>query len=446
MNNDTGQIGNSANMFVAMLTSMITVVGAFLYLSTIAFWATLTALGAIAVIATVYYITSRKSTVYLEDARDTQTIYMRLLNGLIEGFKELSIHFIKKREYRDDVEKSTDEYRNKTVTAMIKFIDAQVIGESMMLIVLGAVAFAVPRLFPQVSSFTLMSFIMVILYLIGPINSILTSIPQIMQLRVAWNRVKGFIRDIPANMRPEDLENLQLNITHAGHLEARGLMFQYEGENEDEIFTLGPVDFEAKAGEIVFIIGGNGSGKTTLAKLLTGLYIPHRGSVKIDGKEISNYQLGEYYSTVFSGYHLFEKLYSVDLSQKKADALKYIKLLRLTGKVSLDGDSFSTIKLSGGQRKRLALLQCYLEDCPVFLFDEVAADQDPEFRRFFYRELLVQMKEKGKIIIAITHDDHYFDVADKVIKMDLGKIEKETAMPVMPGIKEQPAQAAGYQA
>jgi putative ATP-binding cassette transporter len=425
LNDDTGQVGNSANIFVTLLTSMITTFGVFLYLSTIAFWATMVTLGVVIVIATIYYLVSQKAQTYLEEARDTRNVYMRLLNGLIDGFKELSIHFNKKKQYRDDVEKSTQEFRDKTTVGIIRFINAFMIGESMLVAVLGAVAFAVRRLFPEIQIFTLMSFIMALLYLIGPVNGILGSIPAMVQLRIAWNRVKGFIKDIPANMTPEDIENLELDIPRVEQIEAKGVVFQYESEGDDKPFGLGPIDFEAKKGEAVFIVGGNGSGKTTFAKILTGLYVPDEGSIKVDGKEVNSYQLGEYFSTVFSGYHLFEKLYNIDLSDenKRKEGEKYIEMLNLQDKVSLEEDSFSTIDLSGGQRKRLALLQCYLEDCPIYLFDEVAADQDPEFRRFFYRVLLTRMKEKGKIVIAITHDDHYFDVADRVIKFDMGKLD-----------------------
>ncbi len=425
LNDDTGQVGNSANIFVTLLTSMITTFGVFLYLSTIAFWATLVTLGVVIVIATIYYLVSQKAQVYLEEARDTRNVYMRLLNGLIDGFKELSIHFNKKKQYRDDVEKSTREFRDKTTVGIVKFINAFMIGESMLVAVLGAVAFAVRRLFPEIQIFTLMSFIMALLYLIGPVNGILGSIPAIVQLRIAWNRVKGFINDIPANMKPEDIENLKLDVPNVERIEAKGVIFEYESEGDDKPFALGPIDFEAKKGEAVFIVGGNGSGKTTFAKILTGLYVPDGGTLKIDGEEVSSYQLGEYFSTVFSGYHLFERLYNIDLSDenKRKEGEKYLEMLNIQDKVTLEEDSFSTIDLSGGQRKRLALLQCYLEDCPIYLFDEVAADQDQEFRRFFYRELLTRMKEKGKIVIAITHDDHYFDVADRVIKFDMGKLD-----------------------
>jgi ABC-type siderophore export system fused ATPase/permease subunit len=121
---------------------------------------------------------------------------------------------------------------------------------------------------------------------------------------------------------------------------------------------------------------------------------------------------------------LFEKLYDVEFTGKEQEVKQYLEMLRLQEKVNIENNAFTTIELSGGQRKRLALLRCYLEDRPIYLFDEVAADQDPEFRKFFYRNLLLKMKEKGKTVIAITHDDHYFDVADRVVKMDMGKIDK----------------------
>jgi len=424
LNNDTAQIAGSAGILVQLVTSVITTIAAFLYLATIAFWATLLTIVLVAVIATVYSLVTSRTQKFFEEARETQNTFMGQLNGLIDGFKELSLQYNKKMEYRKELSDNVDEFRQKQSTALIKFINAFLVGESLLIIVLGSVGFGIPRLFPSVTAMTLMGFVMVLLYLIGPINGILNSVPAIAQLKVAWGRVSSFIKDIPANMDPKEID--ALDHTKPGtvnRIEARGLSYTYEAENESERFSVGPLDFEANKGEIVFIIGGNGSGKTTLVKLLTGLYLPQEGTIKIDGQETNNYQLGEYFSVVFGDYHLFQKLYNVDLTGKEEEIQAYLQLLRLEDKVSLQGNAFSTIGLSGGQRKRLALLQCYLEDCPIYLFDEIAADQDPEFRKFFYRELLPKMKEKGKIVIAVTHDDHYFDVADKVIKMDMGKID-----------------------
>ena len=451
LNNDTGQIGNSANIIVGLISSLITTIGVFIYLATIAFWATLVTLIVVTIIATLYLVVSQRAQVYFEEARDTQNVYMDLLDGMVDGFKELCLRFRKKMEYKDDLEASCDEFRTKIGIASIKFVNAFLVGESLLILVLGAVGFAVPRLFPEIRTVTLMSFIIALLYLIGPINMILGAIPGIIQIRVAWNRVQGFIEDIPANMDPEEAEApLAVDKAEVKEICAKGIMFQYkpeetdsdgdgvalpaanadaaaeiesESESEEQLFAVGPLDFDAQRGEIVFIVGGNGSGKTTLAKMLTGLYVTDEGNVKINGVDIPEHQLGEYFSVVFGDYHLFEKIYAVDLKDKKEKAQKLLELLDLDSKVEFEDNGFSTLDVSGGQRKRLALLQCYLEDSPIFLFDEVAADQDPQFRKFFYRELLTKMREEGKIVIAITHDDHYFDVADRVIKMDLGKID-----------------------
>jgi len=424
LNDDTGQIGNSANIFVNLITSIITAIGAFIYLATIAFWATALTLLVVAIIATLYAVVSRKARAHFEAARDTRDVYMQLLNGLIDGFKELSLQYNKKTEYRDEVAASSDQFRQKISFALIKFLNAFLIGESLLIVVLGIVGFGITRFFPDITTPTLMSFIMVLLYLIGPINAILNAIPAIVQLKVAWNRVKKFLKEIPANVDPRSID--ALDHSKPGPIEsiqAKSLFYEYEAAGDEAGFTVGPLDFEAHKGEIVFIIGGNGSGKTTLAKLLTGLYLPNSGKVMIDGKEVSTYQLGEYFSVVFGNYHLFQKMYNVDLSGREKEVLTHLNVLKLDTKVMLEGNTFSTIDLSGGQRKRLALLQCYLEDRPIYLFDEIAADQDPEFRKFFYRDLLPRMKEKGKVIIAITHDDHYFDVADKIVRMDMGKID-----------------------
>ena len=164
---------------------------------------------------------------------------------------------------------------------------------------------------------------------------------------------------------------------------------------------------------------------SSLGKMLTGLYVLDEGTIKINDKEIPNYQVGEYFSAVFNDYFLFKKLYEIDFKREenKEKARHFLETIQLQDTVEIKDNEFSTLDVSGGQRKRLALMQCCMEDSPIYLFDEVAADQDPQFRRFFYRELLPQMKEGGKIVIAITHDDHYFDVADRLIKLDMGQIE-----------------------
>jgi putative pyoverdin transport system ATP-binding/permease protein len=422
MNDDVGIIGESTNMSVMLITSFFTAAGAFLYLASIAFWASMLTILMIISLTTLYYLVSRSTNKFYEEARDSRNVFMKLINGVIDGFKEISLHSRKKQQYKDDVSASANEYRAKMSTASIRFVHASLVGEIVLIGILGGVVFIFPRLFPGIKNYTLMGFVIVLLYLIGPVNTILSSVPAVMRLRIAWRRIRQFLAEIPVSAEVDKAICPPVFST-VESIRAEGLRFQYKDALGHGQFEIGPIDLEVTKGEILFIIGDNGSGKTTLMKLLTGLYAPDQGRVKINGREVAPAHLGEYFSTVFSPIYLFERLYSIDTVAKHEDIGKYLKLLDIEHKVKINENTYSTINLSGGQRKRLALLQCYLEDSPIYLFDEWAADQDPEYRLFFYRTLLPTMKARGKVVIAITHDDHYFDVADKVLRMNQGKLE-----------------------
>ena len=109
---------------------------------------------------------------------------------------------------------------------------------------------------------------------------------------------------------------------------------------------------------------------------------------------------------------------SVDVEEVRI----WVEKLKLTDKVSVENGRLSTTKLSYGQRKRLALLVAYFEESEIYVFDEWAADQDQEFREFFYREFLPAMKQQGKTMLVVSHDERYFHLADKVVKFDSGAI------------------------
>ena len=421
LNDDVSTIGQSTNLLVTLITSVITAIGVFLYLASLAFWATVLTILLVVTISITYYFVSESTNPYFEKARDSRDVFMGLINGMIEGFKELSLHRSKKREYRDEVAASADEFRETSSVADIRFINAFLVGESSLVVLLGMVSIGMPVLFPHIELSTIMSFVIILLYLIGPVNAILDSVPVIMNIRIAWKRVNRFTEEIPANLDLDEAPEATAAVVEK--IEAKGIGYRYPEGDQQEAFGIGPIDLEIYRGELLFIIGGNGSGKTTLAKLLTGLYEPTEGKLLINHREVKGAQIGEYFSTVFSPAHLFKKLYSIDTHGQQQELHDYLVRLNLTDKVEVINNEFSTINLSGGQRKRLALLQCYLEDSPVYLFDEWAADQDPEYRNFFYQTLLPEMKQLGKIVIAITHDDQYFDVADKVVKMNRGQLE-----------------------
>jgi putative ATP-binding cassette transporter len=209
-------------------------------------------------------------------------------------------------------------------------------------------------------------------------------------------------------------------------LELKAVTYPYKGEQEDRNFILGPINLTLHPGEIVFIVGGNGSGKSTLAKLITGLYIPDVGEIWLNGTLVSEQNrewYRQHFSVVFSDFYLFESLLGLENTNLDTQAQKYLTQLQLDHKVKVENGKLSTTALSQGQRKRLALLTAYLENRPIYLFDEWAADQDPSFKEIFYTQFLSQLKNEGKTVLVISHDDHYFYLADRLVKLDYGKVE-----------------------
>ncbi|WP_235075141.1 cyclic peptide export ABC transporter [Paenibacillus alvei] len=355
----------------------------------------------------------------------------------MKGFKELSLHSDKRREFREEMQISCETYKEKRNVYQLRYSDIFVLGELLFILVIGCVVFVFPELFKQMDTSMLRNYVFVFLYMTGPVNQLLDSVPQYAQSKVSWDRIKQMIREVEQRIQHPSAEVAVQTVPI--RLQLEDVTYSYTGNNTSGPtgFAVGPINCLFDSGSITFITGGNGSGKSTLAKLLTGLYTPDTGKVTLNDGVISSCGLGEYYSAIFGDFHLFDRLYGIDWQAKEAEMQHYLRLLDLQDKIVIHNGTFSTTKLSTGQKKRLALLIAYLEDRPICLFDEWAADQDPEYRRFFYYTLLPDMKDRGKCIIAITHDDHYFHLADRVIKMDGGRIVamQQTTQTVVPLIK-----------
>ena len=186
-----------------------------------------------------------------------------------------------------------------------------------------------------------------------------------------------------------------------------------------------------RPGEIVILAGGNGSGKTTLVKLISGLYAPTSGHRPMDGREIDEEDREAYrqlFSVVFADGYLFPDFHGLGRPARGEGSRRYWNDWDWQPEVSVRGSTFSTIDLSQGQRRRLALLGAWLEDRPICIFDEWAANQDRRFKQIFYHKLLPELKAAGKAVLVISHDESYFDVADRVIRLQDGRLVEESPL------------------
>lgn len=290
-------------------------------------------------------------------------------------------------------------------------------------IVTGLLLFLLPRL-AQVTAAEMVSYTLVLLFLRTPLQSIMGSLPQIVRANVVLAKIQRLGLSLEGLGSEEKEPQRVAAEPDWSSLKLRGVRFTYQGEQVDESFTLGPLDFTLKPGELLFLLGGNGSGKTTLAKLLLGLYVPEEGEILLDEQPVTDANRESYrslFAAVHAEFYLFRNLLGLAHPELDDKAREYIRLLHLERKVSVEQGRLSTLDLSRGQRKRLALLTAYLEDRPIYLFDEWAADQDPVFKAFFYERLLPDLKARGKTVIAITHDERYFGVADRIVKLEQGR-------------------------
>jgi putative ATP-binding cassette transporter len=289
---------------------------------------------------------------------------------------------------------------------------------------MGLLLFAVPKFVP-VSTPVLSAYILTSTYLISPFNNILQRLPALLRVNTSVEKIERM--GLALASQAEINSTVKLPDTAQWEtLELNRVIHSYPGEKEDSNFSLGELNLKFHPGQLVFIIGGNGSGKSTLAKLITGLYIPESGKILLDGQPITEENrewYRQHFSAIFSDFYLFERLLGMTNHDLDKQAAEYLREFHLENKVQVKDGVLSTTALSQGQRKRLALLTAYLEDRPIYLFDEWASDQDPFFRDIFYKQLLPELKRRGKTVFVISHDDRYFDLADRAIKLDYGKVE-----------------------
>jgi putative pyoverdin transport system ATP-binding/permease protein len=427
LTNDINVIVDSISAIPLLLMHMTIVVSCLIYLGWLSRPVLLEVFGFIVLGVITYQLPVLRAFAHLKLARDLYDSLVKQIRALTEGTKELKMHRGRRQAFVREVERSALAFQEENRAGSIIFAGAASWGQALVYMVLGLLVYALPR-FQHTDLRTLLSFTVILFQLMGPLEVLMNTLPQLGRASVSARNVDEMGFALESENREREAAGERPVTPDWGRLELCGVTHSYRRENAEESFLLGPIDLAFEPGELVFLVGGNGSGKTTLAKLILGLYAPEAGEVRLAGEPIGDDNREEYrehFSVVFSDFFVFEKLLGLDADALDDDARQYLRRLLLEQKVQVRDGVLSTIDLSQGQRKRLALMTAYLEDRPIYLFDEWAADQDPVFKEVFYLILLPELKSRGKTVFVISHDDHYFHVADRILKLDYGKIESD---------------------
>ncbi|SHE80246.1 putative ATP-binding cassette transporter [Modicisalibacter ilicicola DSM 19980] len=386
-------------------------------LAVVAAWIALTIVGGWLLVRRVYR--------HLAEVRETEDRLYQDYAGVIDGRKELHLNRDRARHLYELVyEPDARAYRHHIIRADTYHLSAVNWSNIMMLGAIGVVFFLANGL-GWANTNVAATYSLVLLFLRTPLLQAVGALPTLLSAQVAFDKLK---RLTLANHRSGFESGPSLEAWQT--LELRGVTFQYTKHDGQAGFTVGPIDLTLRRGERVFLIGGNGSGKSTLAKLLTGLYRPLAGEIRVDGRVIDEARLPAYrrlFSAVFTDFHLFDRLLGPQGERPDESVIDaWLKRLKMQDKLHFDADRVTSTQLSQGQRKRLALLLAVAEQRDMLLLDEWAADQDPVFRRVFYRELLPLLQAAGHTVFAISHDDTYFAHADRLLEMRDGRLQELT--------------------
>ncbi len=421
---DTTILGAVPERFIAFINGIISIICSISYLFWVSAFGAAIIVGLMTMLFLIYIYRNNIIIKDIEKNREHQNKYYFYLTEMLMGFKQVQISAVRNNElFENYIVKNRSQMRELGTKSSKKFIVNQIIGTYSWYLMLGFIVFTLPSIYkmdiPEKAAF-----ILVILYIIAPLSNLINIMSYYSTVKVAMERINQLNETLVTN--PEANLKVDTNIQKFSTIRFENIKYSYKVQSGAS-FLLELPDFSLKSGEIVFIVGGNGSGKTTFVNLLTGLYEIQSGNIYINDQLVTQAEFRSFSNSiavVFNDHHLFRENYDCfDLSDNNHQLKKYMTLFNMDGILKMDNEKqFFDVRLSKGQQRRLSLILALLEDKPLVVLDEWAAEQDPDNRIQFYEQWLDILKKMGKTVILVTHDDDYYELADRVVKFNYGKI------------------------
>jgi len=425
---DTAVLTQASNMLAFTVQGAVLIVFVAIYVAFLSVAAILTTIVIVSIAAVIFHQKNRRLVDEKQRAAAWERRLFDRLTDFLDGFKEVRLNRARSTDLFDDAVDVSRTAANIKINTQAETFKMIVTSQISMYVLLGAVVFIAPQFSSSLGGAALTKTTTALMFIVGACFGLVQSIPVLLNANASADRIVQLENALRATVSSQQREIPV--VKRFDEIEMRKISFRYVDRFSEAAFKIGPIDFTLRPGELVFITGGNGSGKSTFLRVLAGLYPPDSGEIILDGKHITDANRDEYralMSAIFFDYHLFRRLYGVpDAEPGEVDRL--LNLFRLADKTGLVDGEFRTLELSGGQRRRLALIVSLLEKRPILLLDEWTAEQDPEFRRKFYDELLPDLMKAGATVVVITPDDRYIDELNlpaRRIRMDEGRIVQQ---------------------
>ncbi len=426
LTDDIGRIAAIVPSIVVLCTNVTLILACLAYLGWLSIGQFGITLAVVAAGLVCHLILRREATRQTRISRQKRSDLLELFRSLLDGVKELKLNSARREQASSEFAERATELQSSVQRQMRFFGGSATAAQALFYVALGLVMFDYAG--GTTDRQLVASYGIAIVYLMAPLQASIGIVQGLVAAEIAFDRVEDLgiaLENARKRQRGEGISASHViarPFDEFQQLELAGITHSYGApiEEGDMEFVLGPVDLTLAKGEILFVIGGNGSGKTTFAKLLAGLYTPAAGSIRVNGHVVTSQDTQWYsqlFSAIFHDFFVFDRLLQCD---DWSDDL--LRRFQIAGRIQIEDNRIvKSSALSAGERKRLALMLAYLDDKPIVIFDEWAADQDPVFRETFYNEVLQELRARGKLVIVISHDDRYFQLADKILVFERGK-------------------------